>query len=91
MPERKTKAQVPGGGTADAVDVAITESTERWTEIHLDDGTVIRIKPVILAVQRIEGHYDQEGNPLYQVKANQIMTADSPDHMKKGAAGSTKH
>ena len=91
MPEKKTKVQLPSGEVADAVDVAITESTERWTDIHLSDGTVIRTKPIILGVVRIEGQYDQEGNPLYQVKANQIMTAESPEHLRKGAAGSTKH
>lgn len=90
MPERKTKIQLPGIGTVDAVEVNVSEATERWTDIQLADGTTIRVKPVILSVLRIEGHYDPEGNPLYQVKANQIMTADAPEHLRKGASGPSK-
>lgn len=96
VPEKKTKIQLPGiDGVVDAVEVPVTEATERWTEIHLSDGTVIRTKPVILSVMRIENHrienhYDPEGNPMYQVKANQIMTADAPDRLRKGAPGSSK-
>jgi hypothetical protein len=69
----------------DAVEVEIEVSTERWTEVTLKDGSLIRIKPVILSVLRIDGQYDQEGNPVYQVKANQVMTASAPDHLKKNA------
>lgn len=75
----------------DAVEVAVEEATERWTDLKLADGTVIRIKTVVLAVLRLEGEYDPEGNPMYQIKANQIMTASAPDILKKGAAGTTAH
>ena len=93
MPEKMTKVQMPNIGVVDAVEVGITESTERWTELALEDGTLIRTKPVILTVLRIEGHYDPDGNPLYQIKANQVMMAEAPDHLKKGApgGGSTAH
>ena len=93
MAEKKTKVQLPNIGVVDAVEVGIKESAERWTEIQLDDGTLIRIRPVVLTVFRIEGHYDQDGNPLYQVKANQVMTADAQEHLKKDAiaSGSKAH
>lgn len=90
MPEKKTKIQVPGLGLVDAVEVEVTESTERWTEVKLSDGTVIRAKPVVVGVLRIEGHFDQEGNPMYQLKASQIMTVNAPDHLRKDASGSPK-
>lgn len=88
MADKKTKVPMPGGKIVDAVEVEVSESTERWTEIKLSDGTAIRIKPVVLSALRIEGEYDQEGNPVYQIKANQVMTASSPDHLKKGASAS---
>ena len=94
MADKKMKIEVPGiAGTVDAVEVAVSESTERWTEIKLADGTEIRLKPVILTVLRLEGQFDPEGNPLYQLKANQVMTANAPDHLKKGAGatGSKAH
>jgi len=88
--EKKAKIQVPNVGFVDAVEVEITESSERWTEVKLADGTTIRTKPVILTVFRVDGHYDQDGNPIYQIKANQVMTASAPDHLKKGAPSSAK-
>lgn len=91
MPERKTKAQLSGQpGLVDAVEVPVVESTERWTDVTLSDGSVLRIKAVVLSALRVEGHYDQEDNPLYQVKVNQIMTVTAPDHLRKGAASSSK-
>lgn len=91
MADRKTKVQVPGVGMVDAVEVAVEEATERWTDLKLADGTVIRIKTIVLGVIRVEGQYDPDGNPMYQIKANQIMTATAPDHLKKGAAGLKAH
>ena len=89
MVEKRTKVQVPGiPGMHDAVEVAVDEATERWTDLKLADGAEIRIKTVVIAVLRIDGQYDQEDNPLYQIKANQIMTASAPAELKKGASGS---
>jgi hypothetical protein len=88
--EKKTKVQMPNGTVIEGTQVDVTESSEKWTEVKLSDGTTIRTKPVILSVIRIDGQYDPEGNPMYQLKANQVMIADSPDHLKKDASGSPK-
>lgn len=88
MDEKKTKITLPNGTVVDAVEVEVLEATERWTDIKLADGTSLRIKPVVLSVIRVEGQYDQEGDPVYQMKANQVMTASVPEHLKKGANAS---
>lgn len=86
MADKKTKIQVAGvPGWVEAVEVAVDESNEPWTNVKLADGTTLRLKTVILGVLRLEGQYDPDGNPMYQVKANQVMTANPPDHLKKGA------
>ena len=90
MADKWFKAKGPDGKIVDVVKVDITESSERWTDITLSDGTTIRTKPVILSVIRFKNMYDQEGNPVYQLKANQVMVADSPDHLKKDTQGSSK-
>jgi len=47
---------------------------------------VLRLKPVVVGAVRIEGHYDPDGNPMYALKANQVMIVTSaPDHLRKGA------
>lgn len=91
MAEKRAKVQVPGvAGTVDAVEVAVEEATERWTDLKLADGTEIRIKTVVIAVVRVEGQYDQDGNPMYQIKANQIMIATAPPELRKGAGEPAK-
>ncbi len=83
MPERKVKVNVPGLGLVDGTEVQILESLDRWTEVKLDDGTTLRVKPIVVSVARIDGRYDQNGNPMYALQASQAMTANSPDHLRQ--------
>ncbi len=74
-------------------DVAIRESTERWTELTLEDGSVLRVKPMVVGAIRIDGQWDPEGNPVYALKGgpNVSMLASVPDHLKKpGTTSGTK-
>lgn len=88
MAERKIKIPFPpAGGLVDGSDVPIKESNERWSEILLEDGTTIRLKPNVVSAVRIDGKYDPEGNPMYALKSNQVMViANTPAHLKKDAA-----
>ena len=70
----------------DGVEVPVVESTERWSEIKLEDGSVIRIKPSILSAIRIPGDWDPEGNPMYVLKANNaMMIAEASEKLKRPA------
>jgi hypothetical protein len=92
--DKKIKANVPGVGDAlDAIEVPISDTTERWTEVTLEDGSVIRVKPVVIAAARVEGKYDQEGNPIYSLRLSQVMVVASvPERLRKNAAtDTTKH
>jgi hypothetical protein len=73
MAERKTKIKL-GDEEFDAWDVPIEEATERWTELKLEDGAVLRIKVVIGAVTRVDSIKDADGNPLYVVKSGNALT-----------------
>ena len=84
MAERATKVELPGVGLVDAFEVSVSESTERWTEIRLDDGSVLRLKPVVLSALRLVDRFDPDGNPLYLLKVNQVMAvASAPDNLRK--------
>ena len=74
-----------GGKIYDVVEVQMGDTSEKWSQIALDDGSVIKIKPVVLRVMRAIDGYDKEGNPLYQIKINQVITVSSPDNLRKGA------
>jgi hypothetical protein len=74
MPERRVKAPLPNGQIVDASEVPVDVSTERWSEVTLEDGTVLRIKPVVVSVTRLDGHFDNDGNPWYMVKSNALVS-----------------
>lgn len=83
--ERKVKIPTPDGKTVEGFEVPVLESTERWTEVKLTDGSVLRVKPSILSAVRIPGQFDPEGNPMYALKAiNTMVIAEAPDHLKRG-------
>lgn len=66
--------------------VEIEETTERWSEIRLKDGAVLRIKPIIVGADRVEGQFDPEGNPLYRLKSSVIMVVQSaPESLRRKA------
>lgn len=84
MPEKKVTVPLQDGSTAEGVDVPVVETTERWSEVKLGDGTIFRIKPLVAAVTRLEGKYDPEGNPMYALKAGHSMVLDSvPQDLRK--------
>jgi hypothetical protein len=87
VPEKKVKVEAPGLGSVDASEVTVEESTERWTDVKLGDGTHLRIKPVVVTAARLDNRYDGDGNPVYLVRVNQIMSVVSaPDILKAAAA-----
>ena len=57
----------------DTESVEIESTTERWTECVLSDGTLIRIKPVILDIQKVKNQTDQDGNPIFLTKSTLIV------------------
>ena len=64
--------------------VSIEGSYERYSDIELADGSVIRIKANPTRVIRVQGHWDNDGNPLYVVSHQAILLVKSaPDSLKK--------
>lgn len=72
---------------ASGFEVPILESTERWTELKLEDGTILRVKPSVISVIRLENQWDQENNPLYALKngPNLMAIISVPDQLKKSS------
>ena len=85
MPERKVKVRVQANNKeVVGSEVPIIESTERFTELSLEDGTVVRIKPVVMSAIRVDGQYDQAGNPVYVLQSSlAVSLSHVPEHMKK--------
>jgi len=76
MPEKKFK--LPLGSTQiDVTEVDITSRTEGVIEFQLEDGAVIRLAVAPTQVMRIDGAFDNDGNPTYLVKHGIVVTTIS--------------
>ena len=74
----------PSGTPVEATVIDIVESTERFSEIRLVDGTVLKTKLIAVEVVRFNDRWDQEGNPVYQVKSqNLVTTSKVPEQLKR--------
>jgi hypothetical protein len=71
------------GREIEAESVPVDRAQEEWSQYFLADGTVVRLKPVVLRVLRIPGEYDEEGNEALLVRSQNLMVVDSPDEKKR--------
>ncbi|HTS40666.1 MAG TPA: hypothetical protein VMH84_09025 [Xanthobacteraceae bacterium] len=78
------KMTLPDGRVVDGVAVGIKESTERWSEFELDDGTKMKIKVTLVGAMRAISEYDPGGLPWYQLQMVPVFTpAEVPSALKK--------
>jgi hypothetical protein len=66
-------------------DVDVLEAKEVWSEYRLADGTVLRIKPIMIAVSRLEGEHTLDGDPVYNMKSTVVTDLRVPQELKKSA------
>jgi hypothetical protein len=72
------------GKLQDATRVPVVRTNqEAWSEYLLDDGTIIRMKIVITDVLRIDGVYDGDGNPVYQIKSGNVASSIPPEQLRR--------
>jgi len=88
MPEQKTQVTMPNGVKVEGFAVQVDESTERWSEFKLDDGTIVRVKSTIVQAIRVPGQFDARGLPMYWINVQSMMSVVSaPDELQKKAQG----
>jgi hypothetical protein len=56
---------------------------EPWNSYILHDGTQLRMKTVVSEVARLEGMFNQDGDPIYLVKTSNVVSAVVPENLKK--------
>ena len=87
-PERKVRLPfpLPNSPLKDGSEVQVKESTERWTEVELEDGTIVRLKASLMGAVRIDGEWDAEGNPAYALKVNpNVVIVSTREDLRKPA------
>ena len=55
-----------------ATEVDVVEAKEAWSEYRLADGTVLRIKPIMIAVSRVGDARTPDGDPVYNMKSTLV-------------------
>ena len=84
MTERKKKVKTKDGNLVEGTVVEIVESTERFSTVRLVDGTTLRTKMSLFEAVRIDEQWDNEDNPVYVVKnQNVVAIAESPENLKR--------
>jgi hypothetical protein len=75
----------PTAAASTAQDVDVLQAKEVWSEYQLADGTVLRIKPVMITISRMEGEHTIEGDPVYNMKSTLVTDVRAPQELKKSA------
>jgi hypothetical protein len=68
--------QVPGQS------IEIEMSSEPWAQYTLTDGSMVKVKLVLLDVIRLDTHNDQ-GDPVYQFQFQQIIGVEAAESLKR--------
>ncbi len=71
------------GGEREGTSISINTSQENFNTYLLEDGTVLKFKTVLIDVIRLDDEYDDDGNPLYVTRTKNIVTAESPDSLRR--------
>lgn len=76
--------KLPDGKKVEAQIVEVSKITGDTTILELSDKSKIRIKIDVIEVCRADGRFDNEGYPMYHVRAtNVIAVLDSPKNLRK--------
>lgn len=71
-------------GKLEGIEVDITSSNEQVSELRLEDGTVLKVKPSIIQVVRSVSQWDFEGNPIYNVRGQfTVLISEISEELKK--------
>lgn len=80
---RTKKVKLPDGREIEGEIMPFQSGGEHWNEYLVEDGTVIKIKLVASEVVRLNGEYDQAGNPVYIVQSTNVLSVSVPDELLK--------
>ncbi len=83
MADRKRKLQDPNGNEIEATIMPFQAGGEHWNEYLVDDGTVVRIKLVVSEVLRVDGQYDEKGDPIYFIQSQNVTNVSAPEALRK--------
>jgi len=72
------------GERVEGVELDFKTTKEEWNEYQTTDGSIVRLKVVVISIVRLKDKYDNDNNPIYIVKASNVVSASTPEKLKKG-------
>src|SRR5439155_25527777 len=66
----------------EAEQVDFEAKAEPWSSYELTDGPILKVRVILTGVLRIEGEYDQSGNPIYVVSSQNVVQANPPKKIR---------
>ncbi len=84
MASPTVKITMPDGTVKEttAEDITFKATEEPWTVFQLEDGSKLRVRPVVMRVQKT-AEFDNEGNPIYRLAIVNAVFTDSPASLKR--------
>jgi hypothetical protein len=74
MSMEKVKVQLPDGTYKTGEPVGITDQKEPWAEYYLEDGSVLRLRQVVISVVKLD-EKDAQSNPVYAFNGIPVLFA----------------
>ena len=53
-------------------EVEVLSAREAWSEYRLADGTILRIKPIMIDVSRVSEAQTADGDPVYNMRSTLV-------------------
>jgi hypothetical protein len=66
----------------EAAQVEFDAKAEPWAAYELSDGSVLKIRTTPTSVMRLEGEFDQAGNPIYIVNTQNVIQVNAPKKLR---------
>ena len=85
-----TKVTFPDGTQVEMTEVEIADEKTPWNTFKLEDGTELKIRLNVVAVQRAKDKFDSTGKPAYQFQSNLTVRARVPPKLMAKAVDAKK-
>jgi len=72
------------GKKVEGTEVAFETIHEEWSIYRLADGTTLKFKTVVANILRLDGEYNDAGDPVYTINSRNLVTCtEIPEHLRK--------
>lgn len=65
------------------IPVKIKKSDDTWNDVTLEDGTVLRTRHLFVEINRVEGQFNQDGQPVYEIKGGTLIDVKAPAKLRR--------